>query len=287
MDKLKRYDLHKDDYTKLHFELNDAQAYVKKNEKYATIPHKHSFFQVIWFTTAGQHYVDYEVVNHPENSIFFINQNQVHHFCSEVPNKGWLFHFNDIFINTDYSGNLDRYLLTLFNEIGPRFVELDKNQIDTFKHSTDYIQKELDNKALNYRSQVYHIFHTLLTEIERIKLKDEPTDVFENADYTLAVAFKKLLYNTLENFYSIDYYSNELNSNKKRLTEVCKRYLNDTPSHILKATKLLEAKRRLSNKNLSIAEIGYELGFKDPTYFTKYFKKGVGVTPKVFRQQYF
>ncbi|MFT5749258.1 MAG: AraC family transcriptional activator of pobA, partial [Ancylomarina sp.] len=33
----------------------------------------------------------------------------------------------------------------------------------------------------------------------------------------------------------------------------------------------------------AIKEIAYSLGFEDPTYFTKYFKKSTGLTPKDFQ----
>ena len=40
----------------------------------------------------------------------------------------------------------------------------------------------------------------------------------------------------------------------------------------------------LVQKNVSIKEVAYSLGFNDPTYFTKYFKKTTGYTPKAFQK---
>ena len=47
---------------------------------------------------------------------------------------------------------------------------------------------------------------------------------------------------------------------------------------------LLEAKRLLVHTNLSIKEIGQELGFEDPAYFVRYFKKNSETTPVEFRE---
>lgn len=47
---------------------------------------------------------------------------------------------------------------------------------------------------------------------------------------------------------------------------------------------MLEACRKLTYLPASIASIAYELGFQDPAYFSRLFKKRIGVTPKVFRQ---
>ena len=46
----------------------------------------------------------------------------------------------------------------------------------------------------------------------------------------------------------------------------------------------LEAKRQLVNAGTGIAGIGYDLGFTDNSYFTKFFKKYTGMTPEAFRR---
>ena len=46
----------------------------------------------------------------------------------------------------------------------------------------------------------------------------------------------------------------------------------------------LEAKRLLVHSQASAAEIGYQLGFTEPTNFVKFFKRAVGCTPLEFRQ---
>jgi AraC family 4-hydroxyphenylacetate 3-monooxygenase operon regulatory protein len=44
-----------------------------------------------------------------------------------------------------------------------------------------------------------------------------------------------------------------------------------------------EARRLLSFSSVSITEIGYELGFKDPAYFARFFRKNAGVTASKYR----
>ena len=73
MNNIREYHLHKNDYSKLHFEVKEAGPYFQKNYKHAVKAHRHSFYQVLWFKSAGRHYVDYEIVEHPENTIFFIS----------------------------------------------------------------------------------------------------------------------------------------------------------------------------------------------------------------------
>ena len=49
---------------------------------------------------------------------------------------------------------------------------------------------------------------------------------------------------------------------------------------------MLEAKRLLCHTNISIKEIGYAIGFDEPTNFIKYFRKHTGKTPIDFRGSY-
>ncbi|MBQ8408076.1 MAG: helix-turn-helix domain-containing protein [Clostridia bacterium] len=48
--------------------------------------------------------------------------------------------------------------------------------------------------------------------------------------------------------------------------------------------KLTEAKRLLREESLPIHEIAEQLGFESPEYFSRYFKKRVGHSPKAFRK---
>ncbi|WP_299215640.1 AraC family transcriptional regulator [uncultured Aquimarina sp.] len=284
MDTIKRYDLHKDDYSKLHFEVNDALSYFEKNKQHASVPHRHSFYQIIWFKKAGRHFVDYDTIDHDANTIFFINRNQIHYFCIDAPNEGYLFHFNDYFINKSKAGLMDRFSLSIFNEIGSNCLKLSDSDTKKVGLLASYIESEIHSKDSYYKEQVYHYFQNILFQIERLRKLDGSIDVETNPEHKLAADFKKLVFEEIESFHSIDYFASTLGTNSKTLTEVSKAILLDTPANIIKQSKLLEAKRMLSNRSSAIKEIAYGLGFEDPTYFTKYFKKGTGYTPKQFQK---
>ncbi len=46
---------------------------------------------------------------------------------------------------------------------------------------------------------------------------------------------------------------------------------------------ILEAKRQLCYTDLNIKEIAFRLGFDDPSYFVKLFKRQTGILPAEFR----
>jgi len=76
-----------------------------------------------------------------------------------------------------------------------------------------------------------------------------------------------------------------------RALGVTPNYLNDTvreqtgraAGETIRRRRLLDAKRLLSHADLSVSEIGYHLGFHDPSYFSRFFRRYAGTTPAEFR----
>lgn len=76
-----------------------------------------------------------------------------------------------------------------------------------------------------------------------------------------------------------------LGVSESRLRAACAQVAATSPAAMLDARTILEARRALLYSNLSVAEIGYAMGFADPAYFTRFFTRLVGVSPRSFRQQ--
>ncbi|WP_261512290.1 helix-turn-helix domain-containing protein [Chryseobacterium paludis] len=78
--------------------------------------------------------------------------------------------------------------------------------------------------------------------------------------------------------------ADKLNVSARYLTDVLKQETGKTAIEHIHLYLVSEAKNRLILNNSSIAEIAYQLGFENPPYFTRLFKKEVGITPKEFRK---
>ena len=284
-DPIRFYHLHKYGSGNLHFEVNHARAYVEKNWQHCFKPHRHSFYQVIWFSTPGQHHIDYQTWNHPANALFFVNKNQVHHFCEQSANEGFLFHFNDAFLS-QHEFDRDLWMqYQLFNELSSPLIEPDAGDLSHLEQLRSLILLELGDEAYNYRSQVYHLFQVLLLKIERIKRSHHEDISPSDAGFKTVVQFRALIDRDMNQSKKVVDFARELGISAKSLTNLTKRFLNQTPAEIIAEQKVIEAKRLLSNTSLSIKEIAYKLGFDQATYFTKYFKKLEGITPKAFASQ--
>ena len=59
-----------------------------------------------------------------------------------------------------------------------------------------------------------------------------------------------------------------------------------SPKQFISLYRMTEAKRLLGDTNYSISEIATQVGYQDPDYFTRVFKKTYGKTPKSYRQEF-
>ncbi|WP_163650392.1 helix-turn-helix domain-containing protein [Modicisalibacter sp. 'Wilcox'] len=68
------------------------------------------------------------------------------------------------------------------------------------------------------------------------------------------------------------------------LNTLCRRLAGRSALQLLHERLLLEAKRQLTYTNMTIGQIADQLGFSEPAYFTRFFKRLSGQSPKAFRQ---
>lgn len=281
---MKDYHLHADDLSKLHFEINNARPYCETNLLHCFKPHRHTFYQIIWFKSSGNHYIDYETLSYDKDTIIFINKNQVHHFCSDSENDGVIIHFDDIFI-AKYLPSLEKkFLYALFGGVGDRYVKLSKADTIRLAGLISLLQQEMLEKHNYFQAQVSLLFQSFLILLERFRdeAKSERIGATDPL-WDIAIRFKILVNEQLSEFKSLEFYLDRLNISTKKLTLASKKYFNETPNNLIHKEKLLESKRLLLNSNLTIQEVAYSLGYDQPTYFIKVFKKFFNMTPKEFR----
>ena len=82
----------------------------------------------------------------------------------------------------------------------------------------------------------------------------------------------------------ISFYAEAYHLSISAFSKRIKQYYGKTPSALLRERLVLEAKKLLHLTHKSVKEIAFELCFEDAFYFSRYFKKEVGVSPKQFRE---
>jgi AraC family transcriptional activator of pobA len=84
---------------------------------------------------------------------------------------------------------------------------------------------------------------------------------------------------------SVAYLAERLNISPGYLTDILKQESGKTALEHIHIYLISEAKHRLKGHDQSISEIAYTLGFENLSYFSRLFKKEVGISPNTFKKQ--
>lgn len=88
----------------------------------------------------------------------------------------------------------------------------------------------------------------------------------------------------LQGLPSVNYLASELNVSPRYLSDVLKLETGKTALEHIHLFLVDEAKNRLLSADDTVAQIAYQLGFENPPYFTRLFKKMVGITPVQYKE---
>ncbi|HVN47767.1 MAG TPA: AraC family transcriptional regulator [Bacteroidota bacterium] len=82
---------------------------------------------------------------------------------------------------------------------------------------------------------------------------------------------------------TVNYIASQLHLSSKYLSDLLKQETGKTALELIHLYVISEAKNLLVEGEQNIAEIAYRLGFENPPYFSRLFKKEVGMSPKEFK----
>lgn len=102
--------------------------------------------------------------------------------------------------------------------------------------------------------------------------------------HTLVARFRARVEERFRLRESMASYAAALGTSESRLRAACAHVAAMSPAAILDQRAMLEARRALLYSTLSIAEIGYAIGFADPAYFSRFFLRNEGRSPSTLRR---
>lgn len=112
----------------------------------------------------------------------------------------------------------------------------------------------------------------------------EPTRGARGAAAGALPRFRQLVELHYRENLSIDEFARLLGVTRSHLRDACARGAGATPLGLVHDRLIEEACLRLQQSELSIEQIGYSLGFRDPGYFNRFFKRRRGMAPGAYRK---
>jgi AraC family transcriptional activator of pobA len=235
-------------------------------------PHKHDFYQLILFTNgSGQHFIDFKQHKVAKYQLYMMKPGQIHTWVLAPGTQGLVIEFNQnslesLIEDIDYTEDVLQLKKNQDFAILENTAEL---MLEEFRASKELMDISLKGLLSSFLAQV----------IRLTGLKARPIHQTEN----LVDKFKELVEKKFKQEHRVEYYAQELGVTPKALTMQLSRTLGKSPRLLIQDRFLLEAKRYLAYSDMSIAEIGFEIGFEDANYFTRFFKLHESMTPAQFR----
>jgi AraC family transcriptional activator of pobA len=252
-----------------------------------TYPHRHHDFYEILFITqgTGNHAIDGHDFAIKPNSIFFLSPGQIHDLTLSDDVQGFIFLFSSAFYHFNKTDPYKLFELPFFYNLSAHTPPIYLSENTDIELINNYFKNSIAESLQNLpeTDEVIRAYlDLLLIFCKRIYPIQEASDS-QSKSKILVKRFKQLIEQNCQKNWSISQYSGELGIGQNHLSETVKSVTGRTSTDLVNDRMLLEIKRLLLNTDLSISEIAYQLNFTDQSYFSKYFKKLVGMSPGVYR----
>lgn len=261
-------------------------VYLNKHYSNIHTAHRHSFFHFVVFTKGkGTHTIDFTRYEVKPFQAYFMLPGQVHSWDFKSMPEGYIVNFSENFFNSFLAN--PRYLekFNFFSGINDECVYALPASIR--KECIQLLEELI--RCLN-SAQPHHLDLAKMQLLELFMLIDnaigkESKNVITQQKHALLISFKHLVESNYRTLRLPKDYAELLYVTPNHLNALCQDLVGKTAGELIRERVLLEAKRLLTNADMTIAELSIELNFQDNSYFNRFFKKYTGMTPDNFRKQ--
>lgn len=246
-------------------------------------PHRHDVFMLIWATTGeGQHLIDFEPFKIRQDSVFFLRPGQLHQMQETFPD-GWMLVFEAPLLQGLLSTTLEEHfaMFDYFNQ--HPYIQLSEEVKEVYVALMRFLYRE-SNKAHANLSVVPHYVFLLLLHAQRLYLTQHLQHGISNPDQERLRQLRLLIDKKYKQEHEMGFYTLALGISARKLNEVTRLAVGKTVLQLVQERILTESKFLLLTTTLSVKEITFELGFNDPAYFGRFFKKFTGLSPAAYKE---
>ena len=282
---LPNYSFAKDDPTSIAFQLFPLKP---RKKKPPFRPHRHNFYELFFFVKGGgEHILDFESMDIGDCSLHFVAPGQVHLVQRALESHGYAILFSRDFFHFDLSNK--NFLMDLPFWEHTSILQIEASDLREFEELFEAMHREYQRKSSIKKGVLRAYLQILLLKSQQLFAEQYPNLSFQASQSSPAKiilkGFEQLVENHFIQLHQVNEYAARLSITSNHLNNVVKRLKGKNASELIYERLVLEAKRLLLQGELSNKEIAYALSFKDPAYFSRFFKKQTGVSPSIFKQQ--
>lgn len=245
------------------------------------------FYQILVFNGCGKFEINLTHYEFTGYTILFLTPYQQFKWLDTNKTELQLIQFHGDYYCIEYHKNLISCNGILFNNIYEKpFFKIDKVYFDEICDTIDKMKKESRNEIESpFTNSIIKSYLQLILSISSKEKSKYLTNIkpneIPNEDLVL---FQGLLEKHYKTERSVAFYASSFYLSTDAFSKKIKKQFSKTPSQLIQERVILEAKKLLHLTYKSIKEIAQELNFEDEFYFSRYFKKIVGVSPTLYRK---
>ncbi len=251
-------------------------------------PHRHDFYEVLFLNQgSGIHIIDSNEYEIRPPCVFFMSPGQAHKLKLSHDIDGYILLFTAEFYLLGQANKNKLLELPFFFSVEQSTPPLLLNNTDDVSFLKTLFERGV-KELINSHSNQDDIIRSLLDLILQTCNNLYPLGNTNSGNSRSNLIVKSLLLLIEDNYrnnFSIKQYADIMNITPNHLTQVVRKVTGKTSNQIIHDKVILETKRLLIHSDMTVTEIADYMSFADQSYFTKFFKKVVGITPAEYRKK--
>jgi len=165
-------------------------------------------------------------------------------------------------------------------------VALDKSESGRLRTLVCVLKEEFDTYDQNQEEMLRLLLKRFIIRVTRMARKQLTKRKLPEKELELVRQFNVLVEEHFKKYRQVADYADLMHRSPKTIANIFAQQGEKSPLEIIHNRVTLEAKRLLLYTDKSSKEVGWELGFEDPSQFNRFFKKQTGLPPKEFRESH-
>ena len=250
-------------------------------------PHRHDLYEVFWITEgSGVCIVDFQRCEIRPPMLIFISPGQVHSWDLTGPFAGYILLFtNDFFATRSIDASANPLEAAIFSAPSGPALRVSRERSQEFSRLFEKLEAEFREPLPNQDMALHAYLRLLMIEAKRVSAGQLGGSHKHDAASLLTKRFLQSVERNFLSLVSVMDYAETLGVTSNHLIETTTRTMGKPAGRIIRDRVLLEAKRLLRYSERPVSDIAYDLGFEDPSYFSRFFRRMSGMSPTEFRDR--
>lgn len=252
------------------------------------VPYSSPQYHIILFRGEAHFSLDFtEYVSTGDNTMLFFTPYQTFLWLGKQDIDMRVLTFHGDFYCIEYHKKEVACNGLLFNNIYlyPH-ISISNDEYDELLHVLEKMEKETANMRTTFSDSILKAYLQLLLALcsrEKTKqLEQVDTEITLNKEMT---DLQNLLDTHFLTERGASFYASQFALSPSAFTKKTRQFFGKTPTQLIQDRVILEAKKLLHLTYKPVKEIASILNFSDEFYFSRYFKKNVGLSPLHYREQ--